>query len=50
MKTILKELLNVGSGYEISIKDLSIKIKDIVGFQGDLFLIKACQTVTLENC
>ena len=29
-------LLNVGSGYEISIYELAKKIKDVIGFQGDL--------------
>ncbi len=29
-------LLNIGSGYEISIYDLAKKIKDVIGFQGDL--------------
>lgn len=38
---IENEILNVGSGYEISIKDLSVKIKDIVGFSGELFFDKS---------
>lgn len=31
-----KELVNVGSGVDVSIKDLALMIKDIVGFQGEL--------------
>ena len=31
------ELLNIGSGEEISIKDLAIKIKNTVGFNGELY-------------
>ena len=30
-------LLNIGSGYEITIKELALKIKDIVGFSGGIF-------------
>ena len=30
------DLLNVGSGYEISIKDLAEKIKTIIEFKGDI--------------
>ena len=30
------DLLNVGSGLEISIKDLAYKIKDTVGFKGQI--------------
>ena len=29
-------LLNIGSGYEITIKELALKIKDIVGFSGEI--------------
>tara|TARA_B100002019_G_scaffold106215_1_gene91245 strand:- start:2659 stop:3582 length:924 start_codon:yes stop_codon:yes gene_type:complete len=29
-------LLNIGSGYEITIKELALKIKDIVGFSGEV--------------
>ena len=32
----LPPFINIGSGNEISIKDLAFMIKDIVGFQGDL--------------
>ena len=28
--------INIGTGKEISIKDLAIKIKEIIGFKGDL--------------
>lgn len=31
-----KELVNIGCGEDISIKDLALLIKDIVGFEGDL--------------
>jgi GDP-L-fucose synthase len=31
-----KELVNIGVGEDISIKDLALLIKDIVGFEGDL--------------
>ncbi|MEZ4922723.1 MAG: GDP-L-fucose synthase [Crocinitomicaceae bacterium] len=31
-----KLFVNVGSGTDISIKDLALKVKDIVGFQGEL--------------
>lgn len=31
-----KEFINVGSGKDISIKDLAIKVKEIVGFEGEL--------------
>jgi len=31
-----KELVNVGSGVDVSIKDLALMIKDVVGFQGEL--------------
>lgn len=31
-----KELVNVGSGEEITIKDLALLIKDIVGYEGEL--------------
>lgn len=31
-----KSIVNVGTGMDISIKDLGLLIKDIVGFQGDL--------------
>ena len=33
---IADDLLNVGSGEEISIKDLSSKIKDLIKFKGSL--------------
>ena len=33
---ISEDLLNIGSGHEISIKDLAIKIKKIVGYKGSL--------------
>lgn len=29
--------INIGTGKEISIKELAIKVKEIVGFKGDLF-------------
>ncbi len=29
-------LLNIGSGYEITIKEIALKIKDIVGFSGEV--------------
>ena len=35
------DLLNVGSGYEISIRDLSEKIKTITGFKGDILFDKS---------
>ena len=31
-----KEFLNVGIGYDISILDLAIMVKDVVGFQGEI--------------
>jgi len=31
-----RELVNVGSGVDISIKDLALMIKDVVGFEGEL--------------
>ncbi len=31
-----KQFINVGSGTDISIKDLALKVKDIVGFKGEL--------------
>ena len=31
-----KNFLNIGTGEDISIKDLAIKIKDVVGYKGDL--------------
>ena len=31
-----EDILNVGSGQEVSIKELAIKIKNVIGFQGDL--------------
>ena len=33
---INSNLLNIGSGYEITIKELALKIKDIVGFSGEV--------------
>jgi GDP-L-fucose synthase len=35
-KNINIDLLNIGSGYEITIKELALKIKDIVGFSGEV--------------
>ena len=35
-KNLDVDLLNVGSGYEISIKDLSEKIKNVTGFKGEV--------------
>ena len=31
------EIINVGSGEEITIKDLALMIKDIVGYEGDIY-------------
>ena len=31
-----EDILNVGSGQEVSIKELAIKIKNVIDFQGDL--------------
>lgn len=31
------DAINIGAGFEISIRDLATKIKDIVGYQGDIF-------------
>tara|TARA_B100001989_G_C24519701_1_gene455150 strand:+ start:359 stop:1231 length:873 start_codon:yes stop_codon:yes gene_type:complete len=31
-----EDILNVGSGKEVSIKELAMKIKNVIGFQGDL--------------
>ena len=31
-----EDILNVGSGQEVSIKELAMKIKNVIGFQGDL--------------
>ena len=39
-KNLEIDLLNVGSGYEISIKELANMIKDIVGFKGDVLFDK----------
>lgn len=36
-----KELVNVGCGEDISIKDLALTIKDIVGFEGELVFDKS---------
>jgi GDP-L-fucose synthase len=36
MKEIRNTHINIGSGKEISIKDLALAIKNVVGFQGDL--------------
>ena len=46
---INEKLLNVGSGKEITIKNLSNLIKEIVGFEGKLILIPQNQTVILES-
>ena len=35
-KNIDHDLLNVGSGEEISIKDLALKIKNLVDYKGDI--------------
>ncbi len=35
-KEIANDLINVGSGQEISIKNLALLIKDLMGFQGDV--------------
>ena len=35
-KEIENDLINVGSGQEISIKNLALLIKDLMGFQGDV--------------
>jgi len=31
-----REIINIGSGVEISIRDLSLLIRDVVGFEGDI--------------
>ena len=36
VKEIRNTHINIGSGVEISIKDLAYKIKDLIGFKGDL--------------
>lgn len=33
---VTEDLINIGSGEEISINDLAIKIKDLIGFSGEL--------------
>ncbi len=33
---ILRGIINIGSGVEISIRDLSLLIRDVVGFEGDI--------------
>jgi GDP-L-fucose synthase len=38
---INQELINIGSNEEISIKDLSLKIKKILDFKGDLIFDKS---------
>ena len=35
-KNIEHDLLNVGSGEEISIKDLALRIKNLVDYEGDI--------------
>ena len=35
-KNIDNKLLNIGSGEEISIYNLAIKIKDVVGYKGEI--------------
>ena len=35
-KNVEQDLLNVGSGEEISIKDLALKIKNLVNYEGDI--------------
>ncbi len=35
-KEVENDLINVGSGHEISIKNLALLIKDLMGFQGDV--------------
>ena len=35
-KNVEQDLLNVGSGEEISIKDLALKIKNLVDYKGDI--------------
>ena len=45
--------VNVGSGQEISIKDLALLIKDIVGYKGEIFFNTAMPDGTprkLLNC
>jgi GDP-L-fucose synthase len=36
MEEIRNTHINIGSGREISIKDLALAVKNVVGFQGDL--------------
>ncbi|MDO9566633.1 MAG: GDP-L-fucose synthase [Candidatus Desulfaltia sp.] len=42
-------LINIGSGREISIKDLALLIKDIVGFEGDVVFDKTRPDGTLQK-
>ncbi len=37
----MKDPVNIGAGFEISIKDLAEKIKDIIGFNGKIFWNKS---------
>ena len=40
---------NAGSNEEISIHDLAILIAEIIEYDGELFLIQACQMAHQEN-
>ncbi len=42
-------LINIGSGREISIKELALLIKDIVGFEGDVVFDKTMPDGTLQK-
>ena len=46
---IKNELINVGFGEEISIKDLAIKLKDVINYQGEIILILQNRTETQET-
>ena len=34
------DLINIGSNYEVSIKDLAFMIKELIGFKGDIIFDK----------
>ena len=47
---ISEDILNVGSGDEVTINELVKKIKNIVGFKGDILFDKSMPDGNPENC
>jgi len=43
------EIINVGTGIDLSIKDLALLIKDCIGYEGDLFFNSDYPDGTREN-